>query len=83
MIQRGRHISVDDTVYDVLQDNDAGLVAVASFSEWVKRNDTPIKELSLGTFVILIEKKTMRFRRGNLWFGDDDPATRYGKCTRD
>jgi hypothetical protein len=82
-VQNGKTIRGNYSKYDVLQDNDAGLVAVASFSDWVKGGNPPIERLELGAFVIMIDKKSMRFRRGNVLYGEDDGAVRYGKCTKD
>jgi hypothetical protein len=68
--------------YVILQDNDVGLVAATSFSYFAGK-DAAAPGLNLGAFVILIDKQTMRFRRGNVLMGDADSAATYGTCKRD
>jgi hypothetical protein len=68
--------------YVILQDNDVGLVAASSFS-FFGGKDAGSPGLNLGAFVILIDKQTMRFRRGNVLMTDPDGAVAYGTCKRD
>jgi hypothetical protein len=81
--QRGNTLRQDGIdKYVILQDNDVGLVAATSFSYVAKKNeDGP--GLNLGAFVILIDKKTMRFRRGNVLMSNPDGAAAYGSCKRE
>jgi hypothetical protein len=79
--QQGNRLKAGFEDYVILIDNDVGLVAARSFS-YVEKEDEYAPGLNLGAFVILIDKKTMRFRRGNVLMGDPDGAAAYGKCKR-
>jgi hypothetical protein len=79
--QRGNTLKEGVEEYVVLQDNDVGLVAARSFS-YVEKEGGYAPGLNLGAFVILIDKQTMRFRRGNVLMSDPDGAAAYGKCKR-
>jgi hypothetical protein len=79
--QRGNTLKEGVEEYVILQDNDVGLVAASSFSYVDKTDANP--GLNLGAFVILIDKQTMRFRRGNVLMSDPDGAAAYGTCKMD
>jgi hypothetical protein len=77
--QRGNTLKDGVDEYVILQDNDVGLVAAKSFSYVAKKTDAA-PGLNLGAFVILIDKNSMRFRRGNVLMSDPDGAAAYGTC---
>ena len=64
--------------YNVLQDNEVGLVAVEGFASKGKKGN-----LILGASVIAIDKKTLSFRVGNVSFGKFNGMTRNGVCTKE
>jgi hypothetical protein len=81
-VQRGNTLTKDGVdEYVILQDNSVGLIAARSFS-YFKEGDGLGSGLNLGAFVILIDKKTMRFRRGNVLMSTPDGAAAYGTCKR-
>ena len=79
--QRGSKLTTDDgESYLVLKDNDVGLIAVRSFS-YVDEESTYAPGLNLGAFVVLIDKRTNRFMRGNVIMDEGAGATSYGSCS--
>lgn len=80
--QQGNVLKEGVDKYVILENNDVGIVAARSFS-YVEEEGGYAPGVNLGAFVIVIDKTTMRFRRGNVLIGDTEAASSNGECKVD
>jgi hypothetical protein len=64
------------TEYRILQNSPDGLIAVWSMAEVEPNRQAP----SIGTFSVMLEKKTRRFMRFNAFIDEGTTGTAFGSC---
>jgi hypothetical protein len=72
---------IEDTFklpYRILKNNDFGIIAAWSIAEI----EPGMTQVSLGAFVVVIDKRTLDFRRSNVIMAEPGEATSYGSCIK-
>lgn len=73
----GNSADMDGHKYQVLENNDIGVVlAQSSTGKGIRENQF------LGLFAMTINKKNMKFTRGNIIDGKDDNSIAIGSCVK-
>jgi hypothetical protein len=74
----GDRAKIDDDDYRVLQDTDLGIVMVRSFAQY----NAGTKADDLGLFGVVIDKKHLKFTRGNILNGGEANRIAKGDCKK-